>query len=159
MAEEKNENVVTAQKDGEQDTNFYIEAIKEMKANSVSKDAYIKLQDENKKLLESLIKGDTIEAPKAAAPEEKVDLAALRKHLNEAESPIDYCKTSLKLHEETLKQTGVNDYLPNGKKLDLRRKMKRRRNYSLVLLKSVLTMRTEMINSLSKSYNVELIRV
>ena len=117
MADEKNENVVTAQKDVEQDTNNYIEAIKEMKANSVSKDAYIKLQDENKKLLESLIKGDTIEAPKAAAPEEKVDLAALRKHLNEAESPIDYCKTSLKLHEETLKQTGVNDYLPNGKKI------------------------------------------
>lgn len=117
MAEEKNENVVTVQKNVEQDTNNYIEAIKEMKANSVSKDAYIKLQEENKKLLESLVQGETIETPKAAATEEKVDLAALREHLSEAESPIDYCKTSLKLHEETLKQTGVNDYLPNGKKI------------------------------------------
>lgn len=116
MAENDN-NVVTAQKDVDQDTNNYIEAIKEMKANSVSKDAYIKLQEENKKLLESLVRGDTVEAPKAAAPEEKVDLVALREHLSETESPIDYCKTSLKLHEETLKQTGKNDYLPFGKKI------------------------------------------
>ena len=94
----------------------YISAIKEMKKNSVSKDAYKKLQDENKKLLESLIAGETIEAPKTTV-EEKVDLNALRKHLDEAESPIDYCKTSLKLHEETLKQLGYNDYLPNGKKI------------------------------------------
>lgn len=117
MAEEINKNGVTTQTNVEQDTNNYIEAIKEMKANSVSKDAYIKLQEENKKLLESLIQGETIEAPKAAAPEEKVDLAALREHLSETESPIDYCKTSLKLHEETLKQKGYNDYLPNGKKI------------------------------------------
>lgn len=113
---EEKEQSVTQQENVEQDTNNYIEAIKEMKANSVSKDAYKKLQDENKKLLESLIAGETIEAPKTTV-EEKVDLNALRKHLDEAESPIDYCKTSLKLHEETLKQLGYNDYLPNGKKI------------------------------------------
>lgn len=112
----ENEQSVTQQENVEQDTNNYIEAIKEIKANSVSKDAYKKLQDENKKLLESLIAGETIEAPKTTV-EEKVDLNALRKHLDEAESPIDYCKTSLKLHEETLKQLGYNDYLPNGKKI------------------------------------------
>lgn len=114
--EEKKEQSVTQQENVEQDTNNYIEAIKEMKANSVSKDAYKKLQEENKKLLESLIAGETIEAPKTTV-EEKVDLNELRKHLDEAESPIDYCKTSLKLHEETLKQLGYNDYLPNGKKI------------------------------------------
>lgn len=113
---EEKEQSVTAQENVEQDTNNYIEAIKEIKANSVSKDAYKKLQDENKKLLESLIAGETIEVPKTTV-EEKVDLNALRKHLDEAESPIDYCKTSLKLHEETLKQLGYNDYLPNGKKI------------------------------------------
>ena len=113
---EEKEQSVTPQENVEQDTNNYIEAIKEMKANSVSKDAYKKLQDENKKLLESLIAGETIEVPKTTV-EEKVDLNALRKHLDEAESPIDYCKTSLKLHEETLKQLGYNDYLPNGKKI------------------------------------------
>lgn len=112
----ENEQSVTQQENVEQDTNNYIEAIKEIKANSVSKEAYKKLQDENKKLLESLIAGETIEAPKTTV-EEKVDLNALRKHLDEAESPIDYCKTSLKLHEETLKQLGYNDYLPNGKKI------------------------------------------
>lgn len=112
----ENEQSVTQQENVEQDTNNYIEAIKEMKANSVSKDAYKKLQEENKKLLESLIAGETIEAPKTTV-EEKVDLNELRKHLDETESPIDYCKTSLKLHEETLKQLGYNDYLPNGKKI------------------------------------------
>lgn len=113
---EEKEQSVTQQENVEQDTNNYIEAIKEMKANSVSKDAYKKLQEENKKLLESLIAGETIETPKTTV-EEKVDLNALRKHLDETESPIDYCKTSLKLHEETLKQLGYNDYLPNGKKI------------------------------------------
>ena len=113
---EEKEQSVTQQENVEQDTNNYIGAIKEMKANSVSKDAYKKLQEEYKKLLESLIAGETIEAPKTTV-EEKVDLNALRKHLDEAESPIDYCKTSLKLHEETLKQLGYNDYLPNGKKI------------------------------------------
>ena len=113
---EEKEQSVTQQENVEQDTNNYIEAIKEIKANSVSKDAYKKLQDENKKLLESLIAGETVEAPKTTV-EEKVDLNELRKHLDEAESPIDYCKTSLKLHEETLKQLGYNDYLPNGKKI------------------------------------------
>ena len=113
---DEKEQSVTQQENVEQDTNNYIEAIKEMKANSVSKDAYKKLQEENKKLLESLIAGETIEAPKTSV-EEKVDLNELRKHLDEAESPIDYCKTSLKLHEETLKQLGYNDYLPNGKKI------------------------------------------
>ena len=97
------------------DTNNYIEAIREIKANSVSKDAYAKLQDENKKLIDALKTGQTIEIP--AAAEEKVDLQELRNHLNNCESPIDYCKTSLKLHDETLKQTGINDYLPNGKKI------------------------------------------
>lgn len=116
IMEEKKEQSVTQQENVEQDTNNYIEAIKEMKKNSVSKDAYKKLQDENKKLLESLIAGETIEVPKTTV-EEKVDLNELRKHLDEAESPIDYCKTSLKLHEETLKQLGYNDYLPNGKKI------------------------------------------
>lgn len=113
---DEKEQSVTQQENVEQDTNNYIEAIREMKANSVSKDAYKKLQEENKKLLESLIAGETIEAPKTTV-EEKVDLNELRKHLDEAESPIDYCKTSLKLHEETLKQLGYNDYLPNGKKI------------------------------------------
>lgn len=113
---DEKEQSVTQQENVEQDTNNYIEAIKEIKANSVSKDAYKKLQDENKKLLESLIAGETIEAPKTTV-EERVDLNELRKHLDEAESPIDYCKTSLKLHEETLKQLGYNDYLPNGKKI------------------------------------------
>lgn len=93
----------------------YISAIKEMKKNSVSKEAYKKLQEENKKLLESLVAGETIKAP--APAEEKVDLNELRKRLETTESPIEYCKTSLKLHEETLKQTGINDYLPNGKKI------------------------------------------
>ena len=39
----ENEQSVTQQENVEQDTNNYIEAIKEIKANSVSKDAYKKL--------------------------------------------------------------------------------------------------------------------
>lgn len=41
--------------------NDYIKAIEELKENSVSKDDYEKLKAENKKLIDSLVKGERIE--------------------------------------------------------------------------------------------------
>ena len=51
----------------------YIEAIKEIKENSVDKETYLKLKEENKKLLNSLVNGETLPAE---SQEQKVDIDA-----------------------------------------------------------------------------------
>ena len=61
-------------------TNNYIEAIKEMKAKSVSRDAYDKLMADNKALLDAMINGGNIELPQEPAPE-PVDIQKLRNKL------------------------------------------------------------------------------
>ena len=61
---EELENSVSEQENVGDNTANYIEAIKEMKANSVSKEAYVKLQQENKQLLNSLVNGQSIEVEK-----------------------------------------------------------------------------------------------
>ena len=57
----------------------YIEAIKKLQQTTVSKDDYAKLKEENKKLLDSLINGETIEAPKV--PGEEVNPEEVVKHI------------------------------------------------------------------------------
>ena len=42
----------------------YIEAIKEIKQNSVDREAYNKLREENKRLLNSLVNGESIDVKK-----------------------------------------------------------------------------------------------
>ena len=64
MAEEavKETHSVSEQNNVENDSNHYIEAIKEMKANTVDKEAYLKLKEENKQLsleVECALKVDT----------------------------------------------------------------------------------------------------
>ena len=57
----ENENSVSQQTEVN-DSIDYIEAIKEMKQNSVSKEAYEKLKAENKQLLDSIINGTELDA-------------------------------------------------------------------------------------------------
>ena len=111
MADETN-NSVSQQENVEQDTNNYIEAIKEIKANSVSKQAYEKLREENKQLLDSLINGKEIELPKQKEP---VDIDKIRSTLfdeNRPLSKLEYESNALKLRDELLEK-GVRDpFLP-----------------------------------------------
>lgn len=71
MAEE----IMTNELDNTED---YIQAINDLKANSVSRDSYMKLKAENKRLISNLIEGKQEESlPK----KEKVDIGQLRKEL------------------------------------------------------------------------------
>lgn len=116
MAEEIN-NSVSQQENVEQDTNNYIEAIKEMKANSVDKAAYDKLKEENKQLLDALINGGQVTQELQKEP---VDIDSLRKRLfgGEAElSNLDYMKTALELREALLDQGSPDPFLPYGQNI------------------------------------------
>lgn len=116
MANETN-NSVSQQENVEQDTNNYIEAIKEIKANSVSKQAYDKLREENKQLLDSLINGKEIELPKQKEP---VDIDKIRSKLFDEDRPLsnlEYVSNALKLRDELLERGERDPFLPYGQNI------------------------------------------
>lgn len=77
MQENEKEKEHEQEQEQEQD---YVEAIKKLKAESVSKEAYNKLQEENKKLFDALVDGGQVEAPKK---EEEIDVKEIHKKLSE----------------------------------------------------------------------------
>ena len=92
--ESKQENVVS--------NDNYIEAIKEMKENSVAKEDYLKLKEENKQLLQSLVNGERREEEVVAEP---VDIDELRDNLfNKQLNNLDYITNALKLRNELLEK-------------------------------------------------------
>lgn len=103
-----------SQQENVPDNMDYIEAIKEMRNNTVSKEAYSKLQDENKKLLQSLINGEAIEGQ--VIPEE-VDISKIRQELfstDKSLSNLEYCEKALQLRNAILEKGGVDPFLPYG---------------------------------------------
>lgn len=92
----------------------YIEAIKQLKANSVDKSRYDKVVAENKKLLKSLVNGESIET---AAPEETVGVEDLRKDLFSPDSDmnnLDYITKALQLREKLIECGDRDPFLPWG---------------------------------------------
>lgn len=59
------EQIETQQNENQQ----YIDAIRDLKANTVSKERYDKLMEENKNLLNSLVNGEPVAAAAPAQPE------------------------------------------------------------------------------------------
>ena len=117
MVDETNNNSVSQQENVEQDTNNYIEALREMKANSVNKAAYDKLKEENKQLLDALINGGQVTQELQKEP---VDIDSLRKRLFSTDtelSNLDYMKTALELREALLDQGSPDPFLPYGQNI------------------------------------------
>ena len=114
---EELENSVSEQENVGDNTANYIEAIKEMKANSVSKEAYVKLQQENKQLLNSLVNGQGIEIEK----EEPVDIDGLRQKVFSATkhdmTNLEYVSNALKLREALMERGEMDPFVPSGKKI------------------------------------------
>lgn len=93
------------------DNNSYIEAIKEMKKNTVSREVYDKLAKENKDLLQALVDGETIELEK---PEEQVDLNKLKTEIRNAETSLEGFSKMLQYRNECLKRGMVDPILPGS---------------------------------------------
>ena len=90
------------------DTNQdYISALNEMKKNTVSKEAYDKLREDNKKLLDTIVSGQSLEQT-----EEEVDVDALRKELfgksRRDLSNLEYVDKALQLRK-ALMEKGEQD--------------------------------------------------
>lgn len=91
----------------------YVEAIKNLKQNSVSKADYDALRLENKKLLQAVVNGQNIEVE----PEEpEVDLAQLRKNVfdNPDQTNLEYVTNVLKLRDAVLEKEGYDVFVPQS---------------------------------------------
>lgn len=111
MADEKLEQNVNENETNEYQT--YIDTINDLKANSVSKDKYDQLKQENKSLIDALKNGQQIEVEEEA----EVDIDQLRKDLFDTDKPLtnlEYVSKSLQLRNAILEKEGVDIFLPNG---------------------------------------------
>lgn len=116
-----NENQVNQEVNGV-DTD-YIDAINELKANSVDKESYDKLRAENQKLLASLISGNKVEEEAETVRPEELDKLAneyrtkLFKKNNEL-SNLEYIDTALKLRDVIIQKGERDPFLPVGSRVD-----------------------------------------
>lgn len=92
----------------------YIETIKTLKENTVSKEQFLKLKEENKKLLNAWANGQ--ENPNGeSTPASKKDIRELKEHLmTDGISNLDYVSTALELRERILEEDGIDTFLPNA---------------------------------------------
>lgn len=108
------EQSVTSQTTEQVDNNQYIEALNQLKANSVDKADYDKLKAENKKLLDSIVNGTEVALPAT----EKASIDDLRKKLaNSSEdnlSSLEYTETALKLRERLLEEGEEDPFVAHG---------------------------------------------
>lgn len=93
----------------------YIDAIRELQSNTVSKDKYNKLVEENKNLLNSLVNGDIVaaaapEQPKKSIEELRNELFRPKKELNN----LQYIEKALELRERVLEETGEDCFVSQG---------------------------------------------
>ena len=96
------------------DTAEYIEAIKQLKENSVSKDAYLKVKAENKQLLDTLINNGQVTTQEVK--KDKVDLNKMRddllNHSNHMLN-VDYVQKVVDLRNAVMDAGQRDPFLPN----------------------------------------------
>ena len=121
MNENENENVVNPNED-------YLETIKELKKNSVSKEDYEKLREENKRLLSSLVNGDEVDleqeqeqeqAPARTREEIIKSIDETCKDLfveDNSMSNLECAKKIIKYHDDMLELTGTDPFENTGDK-------------------------------------------
>lgn len=112
MIEEK-ETVEKAANDVTNNTEVdYIAALNQLKENSVSRETYDKLREDNKKLLNTLVNGGNIEVKK----EEPLDESALRHTLfgGDTVSNLNYVDAALKLRKAVMDKGERDPFLPYG---------------------------------------------
>jgi len=96
----------------------YVQMITEMRANTVSKDKYERVVEDNKKLMKALADGSQIDV--IQAEEKPVDITQLRKELYTDEvqklSDLDMIKKTLELRKAVMEAGGEDPFVPSGKR-------------------------------------------
>lgn len=97
------------------DAENYIDIVKKLKENTVSKEDYEKLKEENKKLANTIANGLTVQ-PKEEPKKAEVDINELRKNfLKENQSNLEYAQNVLALRNALMENNPEDDpFLPKG---------------------------------------------
>lgn len=102
----------------------YIKAINEMKQNSVSREQYEKLKQENKELLDTLINGgqvtNVMEAPTKTIQEIRSELFS-KEAADKGMTNLEFVSKSLELRDAIIESGGMDPFLPVGKGIELTR--------------------------------------
>ena len=93
-------------------TQDYVAAINELKQNSVDRSKYEELKAENKKLLNSIVNGQTVDVPKG--PEYR-EIGVIRDELfNHEHNNLEYVKLALELRDTLIAKGEPDPFLPIG---------------------------------------------
>lgn len=92
------------------DNTAYIEAIKEMKRNSVDKKTHQAVLTERDSLLKALMNGETIEVEERNPK----DLKEIMDRFRNAETTLDGVSAALEYRDEIMKRGGDDPFLPGG---------------------------------------------
>ena len=93
----------------------YLEAIKDLKQNSVDRPKYDELKAENKRLLNAVVNGQTIEVE--AGPKYR-EVAEIRDELfNHEHNNLEYIKLALELRNTLIAKGETDPFLPVGKQI------------------------------------------
>ena len=96
-------------------------ALKEARENSVSKEEYEKLQEENKRLVSEIINGEGGAGNGQTMTPEQADIKALREQLYGPKSSelsnLEFWKKTLELRSAVIAQEGYDPFLPYGEKI------------------------------------------
>lgn len=107
------ENVVTV----EDNTSDYIDQIKKLKENSVSRDDYDKLRLDNKRLIDALANGTQLEGkvePKIDAVENINNLRSKLFGKGNNLNNLEYCKAAVELRDALIEKGERDPFLPFG---------------------------------------------
>lgn len=116
--EEKEE----AKDESQEDNTDYVEAIQKLKENSVAKEKYEKLEQDNKKLLQALIDGEQIQVENqnnGDKPDVNKKISDLHKKMfvdDYQGSDLEYCQDALELRKAVMERDGedADIFLPRG---------------------------------------------
>jgi len=93
----------------------YLTAIKELKQNSVDRSKYDELRAENKRLLDAVVNGQTVES-EVAKPKESIDDLRHKLFSNEEQTNLEYITNVLKLRKALIESGKEDPFVPQGSK-------------------------------------------
>ena len=93
----------------------YLAAIKELKQNSVDRAEYDKLRAENKKLLDSIVNGQSVEIE--SVPEKKSIEELREAYLKEDQTNLEYITNTLNLRKALIEEGKPDPFLPIGNQI------------------------------------------
>ena len=120
--EPKEKEIKKSEKKPEETDNVALaKALKEARENSVSKEEYEKLQEENKRLVSEIINGEGGAGNGQTITPEKADIKVLREQLYGPKSSelsnLEFWKKTLELRSAVIAQEGYDPFLPYGEKI------------------------------------------